>query len=124
MMTTGYWCVIVAGLLPYASTMIAKAGAPYDNRAPRDWLARQEGWRKRANASQQNGFEAFPFFAAGVVVAHLTHAPQDRIDLLALGFVAARVAYLGCYLADLAALRSVVWMTGLGCAAALFLQGS
>lgn len=120
-MTTAYYCVLVAGLLPYAATLIAKSEKTFDNNHPRDWLAKQEGWRRRANAAQSNGFETFPFFAAGVIVAHLAHAPQGRVDLLAAAFVAARLAYLGAYLADVASLRSLVWMIGLGCTVALFL---
>ena len=119
-MTRAYWCVLIAGLLPYLATATAKAGAKYDNNHPRDWLAKQEGWRRRANAAQSNGFEAFPFFAAAVIVAHLAHAPQGRVDLLALGFIAARVAYIATYIADVAPLRSLVWAAGLGCAVALF----
>ena len=65
-----------------------------------------------------------PLFAAAVIVAHLAHAPQARVDHLALGFVAARVGYLGAYLADLAPLRSLLWMAGLGCAIALFFQAA
>ncbi len=121
-MTTAYWCILVAGLLPYLATVTAKAGTKFDNNNPRDWLAKQEGWRRRANAAQSNGFEAFPLFAAAVIVAHLAHAPQGRVDLLAMVFVAARVGYLAAYLADIAPLRSLLWMTGLGCAIALFFQ--
>jgi len=122
-MSTSYWCILVAGALPFVATGIAKFGARFDNHNPRDWLARQEGWRRRANAAQQNGFEAFPLFAAAVLVAQQTHAPEARIDMLALAFVALRVGYLGAYLANLAALRSVLWMAALGCCVALFFQG-
>ncbi len=123
-MTTAYWCILVAGVLPYLATITAKAGVKFDNNNPRDWLAKQEGWRRRANAAQANGFETFPLFAASVVVAHLAHAPQGRVDQLAMVFIAARVAYLGAYLADVAPLRSLLWMTGLGCSIALFFQGA
>lgn len=123
-MTIAYWCLVVAGILPYLSAGIAKGGTKFDNNNPRDWLAKQEGWRKRANAAQGNAFESFPFFAAGVIVAVLRHAPQGRIDALAAAFVAVRVAYLGLYLADQASLRSLAWMAGLGCTLALFFQGA
>lgn len=122
-MTIAFGCVLLAGLLPYVATMIAKGGYRFDNNNPRDWLAKQEGYRRRANAAQANGFEAFPLFAAGVIVAHLNHAPQARMDHLAMAFIAARVAYLGFYLADIAPARSVVWSVGLGCSIALFFQG-
>ncbi len=53
-----------------------------------------------------------------------TGAPQGRVDLLALGFIAVRLAYIACYLvADRASLRSVVWLTGLGLSIALFVVG-
>lgn len=121
-MTTADWCILLAGLLPYAATVTAKAGKRFDNNNPREWLAQQEGWRKRANAAQQNSFEGFPFFAAGVLVAQTSHAPQGRVDHLAMAYVALRVAYIGCYLADIAPARSLVWMAGLGCVVAMFFQ--
>ena len=34
-MSVALWCVLIAGLLPYVATVIAKAGAPFDNRDPR-----------------------------------------------------------------------------------------
>lgn len=122
-MNTSYGCILIAGLLPFVATVIAKFGTRVDNRNPRDWLARQEGWRRRANAAQQNGFEAFPFFAAAVLVAHQMNAPAARIDALALAFVGLRTGYLAAYLADLAPLRSLLWMAALGCCVALFFQG-
>ncbi len=79
-MSIAYWCVLVAALLPYIATAIAKAGGErFSNRNPRLWLDKQQGFRARANAAQANGFEAFPFFAAAVIVAHLTHAGA-RLD--------------------------------------------
>ena len=123
-MTTALWCVLIAGLLPYVAAVTAKAGAKFDNANPRDWLAKQEGYRRRANAAQANAFEAFPLFAVAVIVAFLLHAPQARVDMLAMGFVAARIAYLGCYLADWAALRSVAWLAGIVCAVMIFVTGA
>lgn len=121
-MTLAYWCVLVAGLLPLAATVCAKWGfRRFDNHNPRAWLAQQTGMRARANAAQQNSFEAFPFFAAAVIIAHLAHAPQGRIDTLAAAFITLRVAYLGCYLADLAAVRSAVWFMAYACIIGLFI---
>lgn len=123
-MTTALWCVLAAGLLPYLATVIAKGGARFDNRNPRPWLAKLTGWRSRAHAAQLNGFEAFPLFAVAVLVAQQLHAPQPRVDLLALTFVAARIAYLVSYLADWHLVRSAVWAIGIGSAVALFLAGT
>jgi uncharacterized MAPEG superfamily protein len=120
-MTLAYWCVLIAGFLPYVATLTAKIGGDrFDNANPREWLSAQTGFRKRANAAQLNGFEAFPLFAAGVIVAHLAGAPQDRIDLLAVTFVVARLFYLAFYVADIHRLRSLAWFVGIGSAAALF----
>lgn len=124
-MTLAYWCVLIAGLLPYVATVTAKIGGErFDNRTPREWLARQSGMRARANAAQLNGFEAFPLFAVGVVIAHLAGTPQPRIDLLAAIFVIARVAYFGLYLTDLATLRSVAWFVGIASAVALYVTAA
>jgi len=124
-MTTAYWCVLIAGLLPYAATLAAKIGGErFDNRNPRDWLGQQGGHRRRANAAQLNSFEAFPLFAAAVIVAHLANAPQPRVDLLAVVFVVARLFYLGFYLADLSKLRSFAWFVGIGSAVAIFVAGA
>jgi uncharacterized MAPEG superfamily protein len=123
--TLAYWCVLAAALMPYLATGIAKAGGErYNNRQPRSWLDRQQGFRARANAAQANSFEAFPLFAAAVIIAHLTAAPQDRIDALAVLFVISRVAYIVCYIADWHWARSVVWTLGFVVTITLFVSGA
>lgn len=114
-MTMAVLAVLVAGVLPLVCAGIAKAGwKGYDNRDPRAWLAQQTGFRARANAAQANCFEAFPFFAAGVVFAKVAQADASLVNTLALVFVASRVAYIACYLADKASARSLVWAVGYG----------
>lgn len=116
--TIAYWCVLVAALLPILCAGIAKGGmfgkprkeGGYDNQDPRVWLARQTDWRARANAAQANSFEAFPFFAVAVVIAHQLGAQQARLDLLAFVFVVLRIAYIMMYVSNQANVRSVVWM--------------
>ncbi|MEJ0100031.1 MAG: MAPEG family protein [Pseudomonadota bacterium] len=121
-MDIAFWCVFIAGVLPYVSALAAKAGARnYDNKEPRAWLAQQQGYRARANAAQQNGFEAFALFAAAVLAAHAMHGPQARVDVLALVFIAARVVYLPVYIAGWGAVRSAVWFVGLGATVWIFL---
>jgi uncharacterized MAPEG superfamily protein len=119
-MTIALWCVLLAGALPYVATAIAKAGASFDNRDPRGWLAQQHGYRRRANAAAMNGFEALPLFAAAVLIAQLVRGPQLSANLLAIGFIGARVAHLACYLFDLATLRSAAWLLGMACVVGLF----
>lgn len=123
-MTVAYWCVLIAAVLPVIAVGIAKAGGErYNNRNPRAWLDQQQGYRARAAAAQSNSFEAFPFFATAVIVAHLTHAPQGWLDFLALVFVAARVAYIACYLADWHWARSLFWFIGFFACIAIFVSG-
>jgi uncharacterized MAPEG superfamily protein len=124
-MTLALWCLMVASLLPIACAGIAKWGfRGFDNNNPREWLAKQQGWRARAHAAQLNSWEALAIFTAAVLSAHLAGAAQDTVDALAAGFVVARVAYVGCYLADRASLRSLVWLVGLGLSIALFVVGA
>ena len=122
-MTIAYACVLFMGLFPYVAAGIAKKGFEnYDNSMPRQWLAQQTGFRARANAAQANLFESLPLFFAAVIIASISNAPQTRVDLLALGFVVARIAYLCCYIADWPATRSIVWLAGLACVVAIFFQ--
>jgi uncharacterized MAPEG superfamily protein len=122
-MTIAYACLLFMGIFPYVAAGIAKKGFEnYDNSMPRQWLAKQTGFRARANAAQANLFESLPLFFAAVIIASINNAPQTRIDLLALGFVAARIAFLICYLANWPTTRSIVWLIGLICVIAILCQ--
>ena len=126
-MTIAHFCILLAALLPIVCTGIAKAGGigrppaqgGYDNHDPRSWLARQTGYRARANAAQANSFEALPLFIGAVLVAHQTMAPQALVDGLAIAFIVLRMVFIGLYLADLHVARTLVWMAALGCNIAL-----
>jgi uncharacterized MAPEG superfamily protein len=120
-MTFAMWMILVAALLPYVTVAIAKATSDVDNHAPRLSAERMIGLAQRADWAHRNHFEAFPPFAAAVIVAQLAHAAQARVDLAALVFVAARLAYTWAYLQDRASLRSALWGVGLACVVALFL---
>jgi hypothetical protein len=122
-MTIAYWCVLFMGLLPIVAAGIAKAGfKDFDNGMPRQWLAHQTGFRARANAAQANLFESLPLFFAAVIIATIANAPQNRIDLLAIGFVLARIAFLVCYVANWPTVRTMVWTAGFICVVAIFCQ--
>lgn len=115
------WCLLIAALMPIVCAGIAKWGTfskprsegGYDNHQPRDWLARQQGWRARANAAQANCFEVLPFFVGALLWAQLANASQHRMEVLAVGFVLLRVVYVALYLADRPGLRSAVWAAAL-----------
>lgn len=120
-MTIAYFCIIIAMLIPLFCAGYAKISTKgYDNRSPREFLAKVEGAAKRANYAQMNSFEAFAPFAAGVIVAHELHAAQHTIDTLAIIFIAARILYVFLYIKDQHLLRSAVWFVGLFATIALF----
>ncbi len=125
-MTTALWALLVAALMPVVCAGISKAGAPdrYDNRNPRDWLSRREGYRARAYSAQQNSWEALILFTAGLAAAFLGGADPASVATVAIIFTVARIAYLACYLADLATLRSLVWLVGFGSCICLIVMGA
>lgn len=127
-MTIAQLCLLVACALPIVCAGLAKSKGfgkrrregGFDNHQPREWLARLNGWQARANAAQANSWEALPIFIAGLFVAHQHQAAQATVDALAMVFLAARLAFIGLYVADQASLRSLLWVAGLGASAALF----
>ena len=120
-MLISYGCVLLAGLMPMICAGIAKGGAKgYNNHDPRGWLLQQSGYRARANSAQANCFEAFPFFAVGVVLALISGVEPYLVDLLAVLFVMSRIAYVACYLADKALFRSLFWLLAYLCVVAFY----
>jgi uncharacterized MAPEG superfamily protein len=126
-MTIAYWSVLAAVLLPYVCFGIARNRArgpdgkrSRDNRNPRDFPNFLSGLPKRAWGAHLNSFEALPGFAAAIIIAHLTHAPQHRIDTLAVTWIVARLAYIAFYLSDRASLRTASQVVSLLCVLGLF----
>ena len=120
-MKTGYLCLMLACLLPLLCAGISKGGdRSYDNRRPRDWLARQEGYRARANAAQANSWEALIVFGLALLSAYQRAAPAGMIDTLSLVFLVSRLGYLAAYLGNAHLLRSLVWSVGFAASLALF----
>ena len=123
-MTIALWCILVAAVLPFPCALAAKWSRAFDNHHPRDYLDRTQGWRRRAHAAQLNAFEAFPAFAAAVIVNRIVAGPNAMADALALAFIAFRVAYSLLYVADLALMRSIAWFGGAICCIALFVTAA
>jgi uncharacterized MAPEG superfamily protein len=119
-MTTAYWMILVAGLLPYWPTVASKWRRDYNNAAPRAHVDRLAPRNQRAYWAQLNAFEAFPLFAAAVIIAHLAGAPQAQVDALAVAFTGFRVAYTLAYIYDKPTLRSLLWSGGVLCVIGLF----
>ena len=124
-MSIALWCLLIAGWLPIVCAGISKWGASdFDNQHPREWLARQEGHRRRANAAQQNSWEAFLWFGVAVLVAMVTKADPGKIDDLAIIFIVCRILFIGFYLANLSTLRTLAWLAGFITCIVIFASGA
>ncbi len=125
-MTIPFACIFIAFLLnlvskgPVAFAMAKQTGG-YDNSTPRVQQARLEGWGRRALAAHLNGFEAFPAFAAAVLVAAACGADPLWMTRLSIAFIVARALYVPLYILDFDRVRSLVWTVGLGTTVGLFL---
>jgi len=106
-MTIAYWCVLVAALLPLIIVIVAKAGVQGDNHYPRDDVAHLPPRNRRAYAAHLNAYEAFPFFAAAVIIATTQGAASAVLNLLAAIYILLRIAHAGFYIADQATARSI-----------------
>lgn len=114
---------IAVGSVIFAALMIMISKVPvgiaqgrseggYDNHNPRDQQSQLTGFGRRALAAHQNTIEAFPLFAAGVVLALWAQAPMETVNMLCLVFAISRAAYVACYLLDIATVRSLIWFVG------------
>ncbi|MDR3531354.1 MAG: MAPEG family protein [Rhodopila sp.] len=121
-MTIADLCLLAAVILTIVSIMPAKldGAREYDNGNPRDPRFYTPGLRARSQGAHLNGYEAFPFFAAAVILAEMRSAPQGTVNALAVAFVVARIVYVLLYLTDRPTLRSVVWSVAFLCNLAIF----
>jgi uncharacterized MAPEG superfamily protein len=128
-MNIPFLCIFITFVLAYAPKVVMAKGQAarpegYDNAHPRDQQAKLEGVSRRAAAAHQNAFEGFAPFAAAVICAHLAQVAPATLTGLAVAYVALRVVYIACYLADVSTLRSLVWTAGAGVTGALFVFAS
>jgi uncharacterized MAPEG superfamily protein len=124
-MTTPFWCLLIAILLPYVFAGIAtyhkgKQFGSVDNHHPRAQAAALTGAGARAYAAQQNAWEALPVFGFSVIVAHLAGADTAASATTAIVFVVARIVHGVAYVTDLAPLRSLAFGVGIVCCIRLF----
>jgi uncharacterized MAPEG superfamily protein len=120
-MTIAFWCVLVAALLPYAPFNLVKGLDPHNPRADVKLLS---GLAARAHSAHLNAFEAFPPFAAAVIISHLTLGPNVWTNVLALLFLLARFAHMGFYLADRQPPRSAAFGIGALIVVVMFLHAA
>ena len=84
-MTIAEWCVF-GTLMLYLLTIASvkwTGHRHFDNARPRDPAFYEDTIRTRALGAHQNGIEAFPFFAAAVLLAEFRLGPLRLIDELA-----------------------------------------
>ncbi|MBF7690050.1 MULTISPECIES: MAPEG family protein [Acinetobacter] len=112
------YLILVACLLPYAFSMIAKVAGGFtfkDNQNPRQFLSQTQGIAARANAVQQNSFENLPLFIAAILMAEYMVIDQHVVMILGIAYIVLRVLYGICYLANWSSLRSIMWFLSLCC---------
>ena len=121
-MTAAEWCVFATVMLYLLTIVPVKwiGFRRYNNSKPRDPAFYDDPLRARALGAHQNGIEAFPFFAAAVLLAEFREAPQNLINELAVLFLIVRIAYVFTYLGDRPRLRSILWTIGFAINIAIF----
>jgi uncharacterized MAPEG superfamily protein len=124
-MTIAEFCIFASVML-YLLTIVpvkwisAGQAGGYDNSRPRDPAFYSDGIRERALGAHQNGIEAFPFFAAAVLLAEFRTAPQNLINELSVLFLIVRTAYVLTYVGNRPSLRSILWGIGFLITVAIF----
>jgi len=113
-MTVAEYCIFACVALYLLTIVPVKwiGFRDYDNSKPRNPAFYQDAIRARALGAHQNGIEAFPFFAAAVLLAEFRAAPQNLINELAVLFLIVRIAYVFTYLGNRSRLRSILWNIG------------
>ena len=119
-MTVAFWCVLIAALLPYVP--FALASSKLDARTPRVGAQALEGLAARGYGAHLNSFEAFPFFAAAVIVSHVVEGANATVDWLAVAFIVARLAHMAFYMMDRPPLRTTFFFIGLALTIVIFVH--
>ena len=121
-MTVAEWCIFGSLMLYLLSIASVKwiRFRRFDNSRPRDPAFYEDPIAARALGAHQNGIEAFPFFAAAVLLAEFRACPQRLIDELAVLFLIVRIAYVFTYLGNRPTLRSILWNIGFAINVAIF----
>ncbi len=125
-MSTLIWCLLIAGLLPIAAkapvVYFQNRDKGYDNRHPRQQQARLTGAGARAVAGHYNAYEAFPLFAAAVLLVIATNQITETNIWFAIAFVVLRVIFHLLYIANWDKLRSLAWFFAISCPVLMIAQ--
>ncbi|WP_315836642.1 MAPEG family protein [Bradyrhizobium prioriisuperbiae] len=111
-MPLAYWCVLITAILPIAIVSFAKAGGGGDNHDPRAGIDSLPDRQRRGYFAHLNAYENFPFFAVAVVVAVTMGAPIHIVNILAVIYVALRIAHALLYIGNIPTARSLVFLAG------------
>lgn len=124
-MTLPLWCLFIATLFVYLSkapmNIITIRQESYDNNYPRIQHTRLKGIGHRAWAAHQNMIEAYPMFAAAIIVSYITDGNDVVENFCAITFLVSRVLFQAFYLLDKAFFRSFFWGVGYLAILGLFL---
>lgn len=128
-MTTPFWCLLVACVLPILLAFLGgyyktKQFGTLDNKNPRRQAALLEGTGARVASAQANAWEALACFAPAVLVNHVAGGEPGGAAMASLIFIAARVLHAVFYMADLDPLRSLSFLVATGAWVALFVMAA
>jgi uncharacterized MAPEG superfamily protein len=123
-MTIAEWTLLGAVLLYLLTLAPVKplGWREFDNANPRDPAFYKPGIRSRVLGAHLNGIETFPLFAVAVLLAEFHAQPQHWIDLLAVAFLAVRLAFVAAYLGNWPTTRTLLWNLGFAVNVAIFLM--
>lgn len=116
-MTTPFWCLLIAIFLPYILAGITvyfknQQFGEVDVKNPREQSVGLTGKGARANAAQQNAWEALTVFAPAVIIAHVAGADAGTSATAASVFVVARILHPIFYITDNQPLRTASFFVG------------
>jgi uncharacterized MAPEG superfamily protein len=113
--------LIVISHIPALIGRALKNSRGVNNSVPRKDVQDLKGWAYRAWISHQNTIEAFPSFAAAVLIALHAKVAGLLIAKLCVIWVISRIAYILVYIFNLATIRTFVWFVGWTSILSLFL---
>ena len=118
-MTTPLWCLLIVAVLPYLSAGIGvyfrvQQLGSIDANHPRVQALELRDIAARAYGSQANAWEAVGFFTIVVVINHLAGGDADASATAAIIYVVARTLHAGLYIADMAPMRTLAFVVGMG----------
>ncbi len=119
-----FYCLVAAAALIYAPFMVvavARLQSGYDFSAPRAMFDKLPPHAQRAVWAHQNAFEAFPLFAAAVLMVFVTGRVSPWAVNLSIAFLVFRAAHSLFYIVDQPFIRSGAWALSMACIGSLMM---